>query len=188
MSVYLSLFLIFFRIGIFGFGGGYAMLPLIFQSIQNFGVMTAEEFSDLVALSQVTPGPIIVNAATYVGFNTAGVFGAAAAVFGVVLPSFILVLTTMHFLKKFKESRLVQGAFSGIRPATVGLIAAASVFLAQTSIVNGSLLEFSGEATDYVNVLPFAVFLCTIVLVGKFKVSPIFIMLIMGVTGAFLCG
>ena len=78
MNVNIRLFIMFFRIGFFGFGGGLAMLPLIFQSVQDFGVMTHEEFSNLVALSQITPGPMAVNAATYVGFNSAGIIGAAA--------------------------------------------------------------------------------------------------------------
>ena len=77
--IYVTLFVMFFRIGLFSFGGGLAMLPLIFQSVKDFGMMTASEFSDLVALSQVTPGPIAVNAATYVGFNGAGIPGALAA-------------------------------------------------------------------------------------------------------------
>ena len=176
MSGILWLFLMFFRIGIFGFGGGYAMLPLVFQSVQAFGVMTQEEFSNLVALSQITPGAIIVNAATYVGFNYAGVPGALAAIFGVTLPSFILVLTTMFFLKKFKESKGLQAALSGIRPAVVGLIAAAAVFIAESSLIGGPLL------------VPGAIFVCTIVLIGRFKIHPIIIMIGMGVVGAFLCG
>ena len=85
--IYITLFVMFFRIGLFSFGGGLAMLPLIFQSVKDFGMMTASEFSDLVALSQVTPGPIAVNAATYVGFNGAGIPGALAATLGVALPS-----------------------------------------------------------------------------------------------------
>jgi len=170
-----GLFIMFFRIGIFGFGGGLAMLPLVFQSVQDFGVMSYEEFSNLVALSQVVPGAIIVNAATYVGFSYGGIPGALAAVFGVALPSFILVLTTTFFLKKFKESRVLQGVLSGIRPAVVGLIAAASVFIARSSLIEDPLI-------------PCVIFVCTIILIGKFKVSPIIIMLCMGTIGAFACG
>ena len=96
--IYVTLFVMFFRIGLFSFGGGLAMLPLIFQSVKDFGMMTASEFSDLVALSQVTPGPIAVNAATYVGFNGAGIPGALAATLGVALPSFILILIVVQFL------------------------------------------------------------------------------------------
>ena len=84
--IYLYLFTMFFRIGLFSFGGGLAMLPLIFQSVQDFGIMTSQEFSDLVALSQVTPGPVAVNAATYVGFNYSGLPGALTATLGVCLP------------------------------------------------------------------------------------------------------
>ena len=109
--IYASLFAMFFRIGLFSFGGGLAMLPLIFQSVQDFGMMTAAEFSDLVALSQVTPGPIAVNAATYVGFNGAGIPGALAATLGVSLPSFILILIVVKFLERFQESKGIQGAF-----------------------------------------------------------------------------
>lgn len=185
--VYLNLFLMFFRIGLFSFGGGYAMLPLIFQSVQDFGVMTAAEFSRLVALSQVTPGPVAVNAATYVGFNYAGVWGAAAATLGVALPSFLLVLLVMHFIEKFKENKGIQAAFTGIRPATVGMIASAVVFLAETSLFTTPLTKkFFSNPLAYVNVLPCIIFVCTIILIGKFKVSPIKITILAGFLGAFL--
>ena len=178
----------FFRIGAFGFGGGYAMLPLVFQSIQDFGMMSAEEFSNLVALSQIIPGALIVNAATYVGFTGGGVAGAAAATAGVALPSFILVMTAMFFLKKFKESKTLQGAFSGIRPAIVGLIASASVFIGQTSLINMTAGISKGSITDYINTAPCVIFVCSIILIGKFKVHPIAIMIAMGTVGAFVCG
>ena len=188
MIVNLKLFIIFFRIGIFGFGGGYAMLPLIFQSVQNFGVMSYDEFSNLVALSQVTPGPIAVNVATYVGFYDSGAAGALIATLGVATPSFILVLTAMFFLKKFKESKWVQGILSGARPAAVGLIAASSVFIAQTSLVNGPLSELVLNIRGYFNLLPCAIFICTLALLWKFKINPILIMVAMGAIGALLCG
>lgn len=192
--MYVYLMYMFARIGIFSFGGGYAMLPLIFQSVQDFGVMSAQEFSNLVALSQVTPGPVAVNAATYVGFNYAGFLGAAAATFGVALPSFVLVLTAVHFLHKFSESKGIDAVFSGIRPATVGLIASAAVFLAETALINSD--EFSkiiGGALTFENLMagvewmPAAIFAVTLILAGKFKVSPIKITILMGVIGAFVC-
>lgn len=192
--MYLSLFLMFFRIGLFGFGGGLAMLPLIFQSVQEFGVMSAEEFANLVALSQVTPGPVAVNAATYVGFNSAGFFGALASTLGVALPCFLLVLLAVHFLDKFKESKGLEAIFAGIRPATVGMITAAAVFMAETSLVNGKLFSLGffhrlrEIGLDYINILPCVIFVITIILAGKFKINPIVIMIAMGVAGAFLCG
>ena len=117
MPALLSLFAAFFKIGVFGFGGGIAMLPLIFQTVQSFGLMSADDFADLVAISQVTPGPIAINAATFVGFHYAGIWGSVAATLGVVVPSFAIILIAMRFLDTYKESKVVQGVFTGIRPA-----------------------------------------------------------------------
>ncbi|MBK5246724.1 MAG: chromate transporter [Peptostreptococcaceae bacterium] len=188
--ILLNLYVMFFTIGIFGFGGGYAMLPLIFQRVQEFGQMSAQEFSNLVALSQVTPGPISVNAATYVGFNYAGFPGAAAATLGIATPSFILVIAVMSFMDKYYKNKGVQGVMNGIRPATVGLIASAVIFIGQTVIVNSKVLPLVAlsEVFEYLNVLPFIMFICTIILIAKFKVSPIIIILVMGIIGAVLCG
>ena len=188
--MYLYLFTMFFRIGLFGFGGGLAMLPLIFQSVQDFGVMTAHEFSDLVALSQVTPGPIAVNAATFVGFNYAGLPGAFVATLGVSLPAFVLMLIVVKFLEKFNDSKGIQGAFIGIRPVTVGLIGAAVIFVSETVLINGPLIStrlFTG-GPEYFNIMPIVIFGVTIVLVGAFKMRPIKIMILMGIVGALLCG
>ena len=186
----LFLFSVFFRIGVFNFGGGLAMLPLIFQSVQDFRLMTAEEFSDLVAISQITPGPIAVNAATYVGFSYAGIPGAFAATLGVCLPSFVLMLIVMKFMDKFKESRGMQGALDGIRPVTVGLIAAATFFIGDNILVKGDILatEIITDFINYINVIPCLIFVVTLILAGKFKINPIVICIIMGVTGAILCG
>lgn len=188
MMPFYNLFIMFFRIGLFSFGGGYAMLPLIFQGVQEFGLMTAAEFSRLVALSQVTPGPIAVNAATYVGYQYAGLAGAAVATLGVSLPSLLLVLLVLRFLRRFEESRAMNAVLEGIRPATVGLIASAVIFLAETSILNGPILsgQLFQNAKDYINLLPFAVFLGTIVLEGKFNIGPIKLTLAAGVIGALI--
>ena len=99
MPALLSLFAAFFKIGVFGFGGGIAMLPLIFQTVQSFGLMSADDFADLVAISQVTPGPIAINAATFVGFHYAGLLAAGAATLGVVVPSVAISLIAMRFLE-----------------------------------------------------------------------------------------
>ncbi|MFR7989145.1 MAG: chromate transporter [Anaerovoracaceae bacterium] len=173
--IYLQLFLVFAKIGLFGFGGGMAMLPMIYQGAKTFSLMSADEFSNLVAISQVTPGPIAVNAATYVGFNCAGYTGAAVATFGVALPSFILVTLACYFIRKFKDSQVIEGAFTGIRPVTVGLIAAAVIFMGQSAFA---------ELDPVACVIAPA----TVILVGKFKVSPILIVVVSGVIGALLCG
>lgn len=173
--IYIKLFLSFAKIGIFGFGGGMAMLPMIYQSAQQMGGVSADEFSNLVGISQVTPGPIAVNAATYVGFVTAGYGGAIAATMGVAVPSFILVSLACYFINKFKESTVIKGAFVGIRPVTVGLIAAAVIYMGQSVFASISLV-------------PVLILLATLVAIGKFKVSPITIVIGAGVIGAFLCG
>jgi chromate transporter len=123
----------FFKIGLFSYGGGYAMVPMMQNEITSHGWLPIREFADIVALSQMTPGPIAVNAATYIGYRVAGVFGSAAATIGVSLPSFILVILVTHFIRKFKESFAINSLLSGIRPATVGLICAAVVFFARMS-------------------------------------------------------
>ena len=164
------------------------MLPLIYQAIQDFGIMTAAEFSRLVALSQVTPGPIAANAATYVGYQYAGFGGAIIATISVALPSFIMVLTAMHFINKFKESETLYAVLDGIRPATVGLIASAVIFLAEVSIFNGPLIpvELINNISDYVNLVPLLFFIVTIILAGRFKVGFIKLTLFAGLAGAFI--
>ena len=188
--IYLHLFLMFFRIGVFNFGGGVAMLPLIFQSVQDFGIMSSEEFSDLVALSQVTPGPIAVNAATYVGFNYAGIAGAAVATLGVALPSFVLMLIVAKFIEKYNSSRTLQGVFYGIRPVTVGLIASAVIFVSEGVLVNGHIIsaEIFTKGLEYINLTPSVLFIVSLVLALALKIKPIQLMIIMGIAGALLCG
>jgi chromate transporter len=133
MTAVLQLVWSFFKIGLFSYGGGYAMVPMMQSEIAAHGWLPVREFADIVAISQMTPGPIAVNAATYIGYRVAGVFGSAAATFGVSLPSFILVILVTHFLQKFKESLAINSLLSGIRPATVGLICAAVIFFARMS-------------------------------------------------------
>lgn len=188
--IYVHLFCVFAKVGAFVFGGGLPMLPLIFQSVKDFGMMTQAEFADLVALSQITPGPIAVNAATFVGYNYAGIPGSLVATFSVCLPSFIIMLTVMKFLEKFKESKGLEGILYGVRPASIGLILAGAVFLAEDVLVKGSLIcaDLVTGFTDYINIIPCCMFVAAIVLAGKFKFSPILVCVIMGVAGGILCG
>ena len=177
MQALFSLFAAFFKIGLFGFGGGIAMLPLIFQTVKSFHLMSAADFADLVAISQVTPGPIAVNAATFVGFHYAGVAGSLAATLGVVIPPFVIMLLALRFLDTYKESRIVQGVFAGIKPATIGLIAAAVVFMAQTVLITGSAVA----------VVPCILFLAAFGVSMTGKVNPIYLILIMAAAGAVFC-
>ena len=120
--IYLKLFVAFLYIGVFTIGGGYASLPLIEEQIVHTnGWLNASEFTDLITISQITPGPIAINAATYVGYHTAGMLGAIAATFGVVLPSFVIIYSISLFLDNFLELTLTANAFKGIKIA-VGLL------------------------------------------------------------------
>ena len=167
------LFILFFKIGAFSFGGGLAMLPVIFQTISEHGLMTAGEFANLVAISQVTPGPVVVNAATYVGFNVASFAGSLSATLGVTLPALVICMTATKFLDKFKENRIIMNVMKGIRPATIGLVASGVIFLARE-------MTFAP--------IPLIIFAATVVMSGKFKLNPIVITLIMAVAGGLLCG
>lgn len=172
--VYLQLFWVYLKIGLFGFGGGYAMLSLIqAEVVDKYGWISTQEFTDIVAISQMTPGPIGINSATYIGYTTTGnVWGSVIATVAVSLPSFVLVLLISYFFAKFRNNRFVEAAFLGLRPATVGLIAAAAL-----------LLMNSENFIDYKSYLIFA---ASFLLVWKFKVHPILMIVLAGVAGALL--
>ena len=122
------LFFVFFRIGAFTFGGGYAMIPLIEREVvDKRGLIRGEELADIVAIAESTPGPIAINSATFVGYRTAGVLGAAAATLGVVLPSFVIILLIAFFLRRVMDYPVVQYAFFGIRAGVLALIVKAVV-------------------------------------------------------------
>lgn len=131
--IYLQLFWTFFKIGAFTFGGGYAMIPLIQSEMIGHGWMRMEELINFIAVSESTPGPFAVNVATYVGAETAGVWGALAASLGVVLPSFFIILIVARCFIAFKENEIVAGCMKGLRPTVVALIAAATVSIAETA-------------------------------------------------------
>ena len=123
--IFFELFWTFFKIGLFTFGGGYAMLPLIQEEVLNHGWVSMAEVVDFIAVSESTPGPFAVNMSTYVGMVTAGLGGAVCATLGVVLPSLLVILAVARFYERFRRSRMVEGAMTGLRPCVVGLIAAA---------------------------------------------------------------
>lgn len=123
--ILLELFFSFFKIGAFTFGGGYAMLPLIQEEALACGWMGVEELMNFVAVSESTPGPLAVNLSTYIGAGTAGLAGALCATLGVVTPSFLIILAVAKFFAAFQESTVVKGCMDGLRPAVVGMVAAA---------------------------------------------------------------
>lgn len=129
-----QLFYSFFKIGLFGFGGGYAMLSMIQgEVVTRHAWLTPQEFTDIIAISQMTPGPIGINSATYIGYTATGsIWGAALATFALVLPSFIVMLILYKFFMRYHDSRPVTDTFAGLRPAVIGLIASAALVLMNT--------------------------------------------------------
>ena len=128
--IFLELFWVFFLIGAFTFGGGYAMIAMIQQQVVSRGWMTTERLIDFVAIAESTPGPIAVNMATFVGTELGGIWGAACATLGVVLPSFVVILIVARCYQAFRRSKWMQGIMSGLKPAVVGLIAGAALTVA----------------------------------------------------------
>lgn len=137
MEILLELFISFFKIGAFSFGGGYAMLPLIKREvIEVHKWMTPSEFIDVLAISEVTPGPFAVNSATFLGNKVAGVAGSVVATFAVILPSFLVMTALILFVKKYKDSPYLEWFFTGIRPIVMGLILAAAVTVGMDAFID----------------------------------------------------
>ncbi len=149
--IYLRLFYEFFKTGLFAIGGGLATLPFLYDISDKTGWFSHAELADMVAVSESTPGPIGVNMASFVGFRTGGVLGAAVATLGLILPSIILILIISSFLKKFRDNFYVNSAFYGLRPASTGLIAAAGVSVALITFVDKTLWGTGAAINQIVN-------------------------------------
>ena len=188
--IYFELFWTFFKIGLFTFGGGYAMLPLIQKEVAAHNWISSDELVNFVAVSESTPGPFAVNMATYIGSEMGGtsgdfgvlgsIFGSFCATLGVVLPSFIIILIVAKCYEKFQSSKIVKGCMSGLKPAVIGLIGSAVVSIASTVLFPAgiSLSVFTGLAF-YISVV---IFLIMAILSFK-KVHPILIILMSAVIG-----
>ncbi len=185
--IYLQLFWSFLLVGLFSFGGGYASLPLIQeQVIEIHAWLTPEEFMDILTISQMTPGPIAVNASTFVGTKIAGIPGALVATAGCITPSCILVLILATLYYKFKGLKIVQGIIKGLRPAVVALIASASLSILLTILFGKAAIPF--QITD-LNWIAAGLFAASLFLLRKFKMNPIYALLVTGIAGAILyCG
>ena len=178
--IYLELFLTFLKIGAFTFGGGYAMLPLVQEEALSHGWLTGEQIVNFIAVSESTPGPFAVNMATYAGMQTGGFLGSVCATAGVVLPSFFIILLVAKCYMKFKESRMVSGAMTGLRPAVIALIASALISVGKT-VFFPSGVSFGVFTTPvfYVSLVIFAV----MVVLSFKKVQPVLIICISAACG-----
>lgn len=172
--IYLELFLIFFKIGAFTFGGGYAMLPLIQQEVLSHNWMDLEQLVNFVAVSESTPGPLAVNLASFVGAETGGLLGAGCVTIGVVLPSFLIILLVAKFYQAFRTNTLVKGCMNGLRPTVVGMIGASLLSVA------GSAFSLSAGVVP----LALAVVLLAVILFAHWKkVHPILLIVGSAVVG-----
>ncbi|MGM9863545.1 MAG: chromate transporter [Lepagella sp.] len=198
MNIYLRLIWAYLQIGLFGFGGGYAMLSLVERLVVQPGWISQQMFTDIVAISQMTPGPIGINSATYIGYTAPlqypefnavywGLLGACAATLAVVLPSFILCLYSSHVIRRHQESGVVKGIFSGLRPVVIGLIASAAILLMNKA-------NFNPQGTTGNLVASIAICAAALCLVyfpypwrgRKIKIHPISIIILAGIAGFLL--
>jgi chromate transporter len=167
-----NLFSTFFFIGAFSFGGGYAMIPLIQQEIvYKHAWLTSKQFADIIAVSQMTPGPIAINAATYVGYKINGFWGSVFATAGVALPSFILILTLANIILRNKNNPYFKGAFNGLRPVVVALIVGAGLLLWKETITG---------------VYPLFLTIIGLLIMYFTEIHPILILLAFGLLGIFI--
>lgn len=174
--IYLQLFLSFVQIGLFSIGGGYAAMPLIqSQVVEKHGWITMSEFTDLITIAEMTPGPIAVNSATFVGTRIAGLFGAVVATLGCILPSIIIVSLLAIAYKKFKGASAMESVLATLRPAVVALIAGAGLSILMNVIFGGMQVSM-----DAVNVVGLVIFIIAFILLRKFKLNPILVMCLCG--------
>lgn len=180
LGILLILFFVFFKIGMFSFGGGYAILPLIQADVVDLHKwVNVQQFTDIVAISQVTPGPISLNAATYVGYligNKAGFWDAfimgTAATLGLILPSVIIMTIFSKFYLKFQDNKYMDNAFAGLKIVVVGLILAAAIMLI--------------DKNNFIDWKSVVIFIISVILVLKWKVNPILLTVIAGIAGIII--
>ena len=183
--IYLKLFWEFLKVGLFAFGGAYGAIPIIQQGGLAQGWMDEAMFANIVAISESTPGPIMVNAATYIGKMQGGVLGSIIATIGVVLPSFVIILLVTAIFTKFLKKKPVQATLRGIKPCLMGVILGTGVYMALSAVL-GSVQNMS---FDWVALVILAVLILAVVLYQKIRkkeLSPILIIVISAILGAVL--
>ncbi|MCI9052426.1 MAG: chromate transporter [Lachnospiraceae bacterium] len=180
----LKLFFAFIQVGLFSVGGGYAAIPLIQEQIVNiYGLMTMEEFTDLITVAEMTPGPISINSSTFVGMRLSGIGGVLLCTLGCILPSFIICLILAHFYYKYRTVGGVQTVLSALRPAVVALIGSAGASILMLGLFESDIFSASLEN---MRVIELVIFIVALFILRKFKASAISIILGSGVIGTFL--
>ena len=181
----LTLLYTFFKVGLFSFGGGYSILSMIMAVSKRLSI-TVEQFADLNALDMVVPGPIAINAATYVGYLYAGLWGSICATVGVMLPSLIVVALVIKFIEKYRKNRVMNGFLFGVKPAAVGLISAAALTIVSGAILNpgADIYAFLSNPLQSASILMIGIFIGTAVANIRFEINPILLTLAAGIIGA----
>lgn len=188
-NILIELFLIFFKIGLFTFGGGYAMIPLFRQELVGGNFITEALLIDFIGISESTPGPFAVNMATFIGMEYAGLLGAFVATLGVVLPSFLIILVIAKFGSKFLASKSVAQAFIGLKPVVIGLVFSVAVMLIFKQVLPAvDLKNFTLDFTGF----DYKAVIIMVIAIGSLKffkkLSPIFIILISAALGILFYG
>lgn len=182
--VLMQLFWSFFQIGLFSIGGGYAAMPLIqSQVVELHSWLTMTQFADIMTIAEMTPGPIAINSATFVGIQIAGIPGALVATLGCVAPSCIIVLTLAYVYYRFRGLNMVQGVLAGLRPAVVAMIASAGISLLLLAVYGQKTLPADLSAVNYISVVIVA---SAFLILRKWKVNPIYVMAGAGAAGIVL--
>ena len=182
--IYIQLFLSFLQVGALSFGGGYAAMPLIQEQVVNsHSWLTMTEFTNLITIAEMTPGPIAINAATFVGTQIAGVLGAVIATLGCILPSCIVVTLLAYVYMKYRNMSLLQGTLASLRPAVVAMIAKAGITILISAFFLDGTVTFIRQNICVSMILFFGI---ALILLRKFKVNPILAMVLCGVANVIV--
>lgn len=183
-NIILTLFFTFLRIGAFSIGGGYAIIPLIQDQVVNLkGWLTLREYTDIITISQMTPGPLVVNTASFVGIRVAGTLGAIVATLGSILSGFIISILLYNFFKKNKNIDSIANILKGLRSSSVGLIASAAATIIMLTFFGSQPISF-GNAN--INIYAVIMFFVSLFLLRKHKLNPILIIIFSGAVGLFI--
>ena len=184
--IYLRLFWEFLKIGLFAVGGGMATLPFLQELSEKTGWYSQAFITDMIAISESTPGPIGINMATYVGCKVAGLLGGVVATLGEVVPSVVIVILVSKSLERFRGNQLVDHAFYGLRPAVTGLIAAAGIGVWTVAILHTDLYQQTGNLADLLDLVKLVYFVLVFLAIRRFKKHPVVYIAISAVVGIAL--
>ncbi len=186
LKLLIELFITFFKIGLFTFGGGYAMIPLITEEVVTKNWLIPEQLLDFIAISESTPGPFAINIATFIGYNQQGILGSIFSTAGVILPSFIIILIIAKAFHRFASNKYVIGFLKGVKPIVVGVIFSVAITFLLKSIFHISIFDIKDIEFEWSTLL---IFVVVIVMTRIWKkIHPVFIVLVSGILGLIIYG